>query len=143
MIVFFSGSRSFGVERAGSLVETAFGLTGWELSEVRKIIHGGAGGIDQAADKFGRRNNIEVEIFRPRKFAAGTPVWMIKAAYLERNGVMSEKCDRAVIIWDGFSKGTLDSLRKVQKLKKPHFAFRSFGSEPLQLISRTDPGFFG
>ncbi|MBR7161812.1 MAG: hypothetical protein IKD07_05295 [Clostridia bacterium] len=76
------------------------------------IISGGASGIDDLAEKYADRKRLSKLIIRPQYNIYG------RAAPLKRNEKMLELCDMALIIWDGYSRGTEYTLRYAEKLGK-------------------------
>lgn len=80
--------------------------------EVTEIIEGDAIGVDRAAKEYAQRRGITVTTMKPdwQKYGRG--------AGLRRNSEMVERCDIGVAIWDGRSRGTLDSINKLKKLNK-------------------------
>jgi predicted Rossmann fold nucleotide-binding protein DprA/Smf involved in DNA uptake len=78
------------------------------------IVSGGAKGIDTIAHKFALKYNIPIQVFKPD--------WQLgKHAGFLRNQTIVDNCDQAVIFWDGKSKGTLDTLKKLRKSEKPYY----------------------
>lgn len=69
--------------------------------QVTKLIHGGANGVDSAAQDWAKENNIETEVFEP-----DYDKYNGKIAPLKRNDTMIEKSDKIIAIWDGKSSGT-------------------------------------
>lgn len=80
--------------------------------KLSKIISGGASGADNIAEQFANKYNIPIEIIKPN--------WKLgKHAGILRNTEIIEKSDIIIAFWDQKSKGTLDSIKKAQKLNKP------------------------
>jgi len=78
---------------------------------ISEIISGGARGADSLAERYAEENYISLKVFRPD--------WTIgKHAGFLRNTQIIESCDVVVAFWDGVSKGTLDSIRKAEKIGK-------------------------
>ena len=84
-----------------------------------KVITGGARGIDalafQAAEAAGIRN---LQILPDRKKFPGK---MVLKAFLERNKQIVERCDVLLAVWDGKSRGTMNTLAYARKVNKPVF----------------------
>lgn len=97
MKILIAGSRTF---NDYDLLSKSIIESGYNISE---IIHGGAIGADQLAQKYAHENNIPTKIFRPKyENFPNNP----KYAPLARNLVMVDYCDAAILFWDGKSKGT-------------------------------------
>lgn len=79
---------------------------------LRSIVSGGAKGADTSAEKFAAEMDVEMIVFKPdfEKFGRG--------AALARNTQIVEYADTVFAFWDGKSKGTLDSIKKTEKLGK-------------------------
>lgn len=103
--VCISGSRSFrDLERVRAFVET--------LPVGTVVIHGGAEGVDKAADAAARLCGLSVEVVRPEWNKHG------RAAGPIRNRAMVESCDYLVAFWDGLSKGTKSAIDAAKRLDK-------------------------
>ena len=97
---------------AGSRGITNFDLSPWIPPETELIISGGAIGIDQIAERYADTHKISKLILRPQYQKYG------RSAPLKRNETMVEIADTILIVWDGFSKGTLHTIQYAEKLKK-------------------------
>lgn len=76
-----------------------------------KIVSGGAVGADAIAEKFAKRYEIPIEIFKPD--------WSIgKHAGHLRNTDIVKNSDFIIAFWDGKSKGTVDTINKAKRLNK-------------------------
>ncbi len=85
--------------------------------EVTEVISGGAKGVDTYGEQWAEKHDIPVLRI--------VPDWKQgKGAGMERNTKLVEVCDVAAIFWDGHSKGTHDTLRKMLKSRKPLFENR-------------------
>ena len=82
--------------------------------KVSVIVSGGARGVDTLAERFAEENHLETKIFKPN--------WEIgrHAAFL-RNTDIVESADIVIAFWDGFSRGTKDSITKAKKRNKRLF----------------------
>ncbi len=80
--------------------------------ETTMIITGGAKGIDMLSEKYADEKRLSKLILRPRYDLYG------RAAPLKRNEEMVEACDVALIVWDGFSKGTEHTMNCANKKGK-------------------------
>ena len=85
---------------AGSRGITEFNLDEYVPEETELIISGGASGIDTLAELYADRRKLSKLILRPKYNRYG------RLAPLKRNEQMVELCDVALIIWDGYSRGT-------------------------------------
>lgn len=95
--------------------------------EITKIIQGGAEGVDSIAKDWAEENNIPVDTIEP-----DTDKYHYKRAPLERNKVLIERADAAVIIWNGRSSGTkfvLERVREEDMLVETHITGQSDLSE--------------
>ena len=89
-----------------------FDLAPYINSRVELIISGGADGVDSLAEKFADKHKISKLILYPKYEKYG------KAAPIKRNHQMVDLADCVLAIWDGCSKGTANTIRYAQKLKK-------------------------
>ncbi|MBQ7383493.1 MAG: hypothetical protein IJV72_01730 [Clostridia bacterium] len=80
--------------------------------ETTMIITGGAEGIDMLAEKYADKKRLSKLILRPQYALYG------RSAPLKRNEKMIELCDMALIIWDGYSKGTKYTVNYAKKMGK-------------------------
>jgi hypothetical protein len=81
--------------------------------EIDEIISGGAKGADALSEKYAKKHNIPIKIFKPdwRKYKRG--------AGLVRNKQIVENADVVIAFWDGASKGTkftIDYAKKPNKM---------------------------
>lgn len=76
------------------------------------IITGGANGIDTLAEKYADKKRLSKLVLRPQYDLYG------RAAPLKRNEKMVDLCDMALIVWDGYSKGTKYTLNYAEKTGK-------------------------
>jgi hypothetical protein len=74
------------------------------------VVHGGASGVDEAADFIARGLGFEVEVVPANWARYG------RAAGPIRNREMVETCDHVVAFWDGQSKGTLSAIEAAEDL---------------------------
>ena len=97
----------------GSRGITDFDLEGYVPKDVEWIISGGADGVDTLAEQYADKHRISKLILRPEyaRYGRGAP--------LKRNEEMVRLCDRALVIWDGHSKGTEHTVKYLQKMGKP------------------------
>lgn len=76
------------------------------------IVSGGAKGADTLAEKFAAEMCVEMIIFKPNFEKYG------RGATIVRNSQIIENSDIIFAFWDGKSKGTLNSIKKAEKLEK-------------------------
>jgi hypothetical protein len=80
--------------------------------DITLLISGGAKGADSLGERYANENNITTLIFKPDWERHGRGAGMIRNTDIVKNS------DIVVAFWDGSSKGTLDSIRKVENLNK-------------------------
>ena len=72
--------------------------------DIRRVISGGARGVDQLAAAWALERSIPVTVLRPD--------WTLgRSAGLIRNAAIVETADALVAVWDGASPGTWSSIR--------------------------------
>ena len=83
------------------------------------VISGGASGVDSIAADWCRLGKPSV------RFQEYPADWNThgKAAGPIRNQQMVDACDYAIVIWDGKSRGTKDSINRLLKAGKPFSIF--------------------
>lgn len=79
---------------------------------VSEIVSGGARGVDTLAKQYAVFNNIKYTEILPNytKFKKGAP--------LKRNEKIADYADKALVFWDGCSKGTEHIINCFLKLNK-------------------------
>ena len=77
------------------------------------LVSGGAVGADELAERYAKENNLQMIVFKPDWKKYG------KTAGFLRNLTIVEEADEVIAFWDGESRGTLDSINKAKKIKKP------------------------
>ena len=104
------------------------GLSGPDFSlflpkDTKKIVSGGAKGIDRAAVEYAKEHGIAFEEILPEYEKYG------RAAPIKRNRDIVLSADLVLIFWDGVSKGTKSSLELCKKEKRRYklFLWRSGG----------------
>lgn len=97
---------------AGSRGIKHFNLSEYVDKDVDLIISGGAKGVDALAEEYADKKGLSKLILRPNYTKYG------KAAPLIRNEKMVDICDKALIIWDGKSRGTNHTIEYAQKVGK-------------------------
>jgi hypothetical protein len=103
MNVLIAGSRTIYDYR---ILTEAVNESGYNIGSV---ISGGARGVDKLGEQYANNNNISVQVYIPSWNLHG------KAAGVMRNTEMVSVADAAIILWDGQSKGTKDTITKCQK----------------------------
>jgi len=98
MKTIIAGSRSI---KSYDLVEYHIRNSNIELTE---IVCGLANGVDKLGQTFARLNNVPIQYFRPRWGLYG------KSAGFKRNKQMVDYAEAAIIIWDGFSNGSKNTI---------------------------------
>lgn len=83
----------------------------------KKVISGGAKGIDTIGENWAKENNIETQIFIPDWDKYGK-----KAGFI-RNEDIIKNCDICLAIWDGGSNGTKNDFELCEKYHKPLLIF--------------------
>ncbi len=84
-----------------------------------KMRTGMAIGVDRLAERWARRNNVQLEDpFKPnyKRYRGGAP--------FVRNTEGVEWCDKAIIIWDGSSPGSKHVIVECRRLNKEHFVYK-------------------
>lgn len=88
------------------------------LSFVECIVSGGAKGADTLAERYAQDIGRPVIVYRPDYKRYG------RGAALMRNTEIIENSDVVYALWDGKSRGTLDAIKKAEKLGKILYVFR-------------------
>lgn len=97
---------------AGLRSITDFDLSPYIGDDVDTILSGGAKGIDTIAEEYADSHGIEKTIIKPQYDRYG------KGAPMVRNKELVNLCDKALIIWDGVSKGTKFTADFAKKMNK-------------------------
>ncbi len=96
--------------------------------DISLIISGGAKGIDTLSEQYANDNNIPTKIHYAEWEKFG------KSAGMIRNEYIINDADKIIAIWDGFSKGTKNSINHAKRLKKPLFLY-TLGLSGLKLTT--------
>lgn len=96
------------------------------------IVSGGARGADAMGARYAASRGLAVEELRP-DWSQG------RGAGMARNSAIVARADAVVAFWDGASRGTADTIRKVNATRKPlrvvtphgSVAFSSLGTPEL------------
>jgi hypothetical protein len=83
------------------------------------IVSGGAPGIDTLGERYGKENEIYIQIFPAKWDEYG------KAAGPQRNAQMVEYADKLLAIWDGKSPGTKDIIQKAHTSDMPIWLYNA------------------
>lgn len=97
---------------------------------VTEEVCGGADGIDTSGAKWAKQSGILVKIFSADWTKYG------RAAGPIRNAQMAEYADALIAFWDGKSRGTLNMIKEMRKLKKP---YRVVPLGPVNLTDTENP----
>lgn len=85
-----------------------------EPSDVAEVVSGGARGVDRLGEDWARRHGIPVHVMRPDwDGPAG------RGAGLERNTDLVARATHVLVVWDGVSRGTKDTIDKARAAGKP------------------------
>lgn len=79
------------------------------------VISGKARGVDALGELYALNNHLPL-IECPADWAR-----FGRSAGFNRNWHMGEIADQAIILWDGYSKGTLHMINVMKKLDKPYY----------------------
>ena len=97
---------------AGSRGIDTFDLSPYVPKDTTLIISGGAKGIDTLAEEYANKHKISKLILLPQYGMYG------KAAPIKRNETMVDISDTVIIVWDGKSRGTKQTLQYATKKNK-------------------------
>lgn len=111
MIFLIAGSRVF-TEYDHMRLELSFQFHAFDTKEMI-ILSGGAKGADTLAEQYAKENNITFKLMPANWKKYG------KVAGFIRNKEMAEIADRAIVFWDGKSKGTKHTIAQMVEKKKP------------------------
>lgn len=115
------GSRSFDNERlAYKLLDVTAKHLGVDL-----VVSGGAHGADMIGEAWARSRGIAVQIHKPDWDRHG------KSAGFIRNADIVHDADIVFALWDGKSRGTLDTLRKAETSDKMRIVILPEGTESI------------
>jgi len=78
------------------------------------VVEGGAKGVDTIAGEWATSKGFEIEVHKPdyKKYARGAPI--------RRNEEMVKISDIVLVLWDGVSKGTQNSIDLCQAYGKKY-----------------------
>lgn len=87
-------------------------------SKLKAIVSGGAKGVDTTGEEFAKENNLQPIIHYAEWDKYG------KGAGNIRNSYIAEDCDALIAYVQGESRGTMNTLVKIETLKKPFLVIR-------------------
>lgn len=108
------GSRSI-TDKAKIFAQIeAFWSTELNSSSDIIVVEGGAKGVDQIAGEWASSKGLEVDVHKPdyKKYARGAPI--------RRNEEMVKISDIILVLWDGVSKGSQNSIDLCQTYGKKY-----------------------
>lgn len=115
MRIIIAGSRTI---LDYELLLDAISVSDFSISEV---ISGGARGVDRLGERWGWSMGVRTTVFKANWDRFG------RAAGLYRNSDMAAYAEGAIILWDGWSSGTLDMIDKMRRLGKKCEIWRDNG----------------
>jgi predicted Rossmann fold nucleotide-binding protein DprA/Smf involved in DNA uptake len=89
------------------LVETAVTRSGFVVTSV---ISGGARGVDRLAEEYAKAHGLPITVMVPHWKQLG------RGAGVVRTREMIKESSQVIAIWDGYSKGTGNTIETAQKL---------------------------
>jgi len=95
-----------------------------ELPDGSVVVSGAARGVDRAAEVEAIKQGLEIDIKPPDILKYGKPV-----AFFMRNTEIVKASDSVVAFWDGYSTGTLDTLKKAKRKGIPITVYTEEGEE--------------
>ncbi len=109
MIVIIAGSRSITNEAYEAILIATEEFQRKFKTRIMKVLSGGAAGVDSYGEVWARNTrHCEVEIFEPDWAKYG------RGAGMRRNSQMVEQANGLIAIWNGRSRGTLDTINKAK-----------------------------
>ncbi len=102
MKVIIAGTRTIA---NAALVEQAIAESGFEITE---LVSGCADGVDRLGELWAERVGVPVV-----RYPANWKVYG-KAAGPIRNQAMADHADALIGVWDGWSRGTIDMIRRAK-----------------------------
>ena len=83
--------------------------------DITEVVSGKATGIDAFGEIYAKQNGIPI-----KEFPAQWDLYP-KAAGPIRNREMAEYCDAAIVVCNGFTSGSSNMIKEMERLKKPVF----------------------
>lgn len=115
LVIVIAGTRN--ISNASDAVSGAFFRSPWGNRHRVKIISGGGGNIDMAAEQFALQMRFPFQVFPADWEKHG------KAAGPIRNRQMAEAADVGIVVWDGQSRGTLNMVTELVKRRRPVYVW--------------------
>ena len=115
MNVIVAGCRNIELIRGVTLVADAIAASGW-ASKIKKILHGGAKGIDEAAGVYAK-GVWPIDVYPAKWNLHG------KRAGPIRNEMMALQADALIAIWEGKSRGTKSMIEIAKRYGLQVFVF--------------------
>lgn len=115
LVIVIAGSRN--ISNASDAVAGAFFRSPWGNRRLVKIISGGGGNIDMAAEQFALKMKFPFQEFPADWDKHG------KAAGPIRNRQMAAAADVGIVVWDGDSRGTLNMMTELVKRRRTVFVW--------------------
>lgn len=109
MRVVIAGSRTI------TNKETVFKAIAQSDFDITEVVSGGALGVDQLGEQYAVEHDIPINRFLPEWRRYG------KSAGMLRNTAMIAYADAAIIIWNGSSRGSADTISKARRKGIPTF----------------------
>jgi predicted Rossmann fold nucleotide-binding protein DprA/Smf involved in DNA uptake len=94
------------------LVYESIGLVADKM-KITEIISGGANGVDTLAEYYAGDHKIPFTLIPPEWHVHGNKAGVI------RNKLMVEMADFVLVIWDGESRGAMNTIEEARKRNKP------------------------
>ena len=131
MKLLVAGSRSLDGPAVLGIIDQAWVALKRFLPELwnATVVSGGARGVDREAERWAKGRGLPfVEV--PARWQEGGPPWVWRNgrrynpnAGFDRNTVMVDQSDAAIVVWDGRSRGALDTINKVIAKQIPAVIF--------------------
>jgi SLOG family YspA-like protein len=125
MRVIIAGSRSF--DNNSKLMGMVMDAVLKSKFQITEVVSGGALGVDMAGENWAHIYGVPVKLFIPDWNKYG------KSAGMIRNADMVEYADALIVLWDGKSKGTANTIKRAKALGIPIYEHFKYEPEPVQL----------
>lgn len=96
------------------------------LPEHTVVVSGGARGVDTWAAEIAKARGLPEPLVFPAKWRDDKGN-VDKGAGFKRNDLIVENCDGVIAFWDGWSRGTRDTVMKALRAGKPVWVFGPSG----------------
>lgn len=117
MKLLIAGSRS--ITPDAWLIPSLISQAEFGPALITTVISGGARGVDRAGEDWARANQLAVEVHLPDWNLHG------RRAGFVRNAAMVAQADVCLVIWDGHSHGTLNTINLARKKGIPLFVYNT------------------